>query len=151
MNLSQDIITAFVKITNDNKKKNTETTLYGTTVIQNGSKFVKIDGSDVLTPVQSTAVIRSGARVTILLKDHQAIVTGNLTDPSASSGDVSDIGDIDARLEAKVDKSEFELTINELLATIAELTTRVDELTTRVDELTTRVEKLEKPDSGTTA
>ena len=144
MNLSQDIITAFVKITNDNKKKNTETTLYGTTVIQNGSKFVKIDGSDVLTPVQSTAVIRSGARVTILLKDHQAIVTGNLTDPSASSGDVSDIGDIDARLEAKVDKSEFELTINELLATIAELTTRVD-------ELTTRVEKLEKPDSGTTA
>lgn len=144
MNLSQDIITAFVKITNDNKKKNTETTLYGTTVIQNGSKFVKIDGSDVLTPVQSTAVIRSGARVTIMLKDHQAIVTGNLTDPSASSGDVSDIGDIDARLEAKVDKSEFELTINELLATIAELTTRVN-------ELTTRVEKLEKPDSGTTA
>lgn len=144
MNLSQDIITAFVKITNDNKKKNTETTLYGTTVIQNGSKFVKIDGSDVLTPVQSTAVIRSGARVTIMLKDHQAIVTGNLTDPSASSGDVSDIGDIDARLEAKLDKSEFELTINELLATIAELTTRVD-------ELTTRVEKLEKPDSGTTA
>lgn len=144
MNLSQDIITAFVKITNDNKKKNTETTLYGTTVIQNGSKFVKIDGSDVLTPVQSTAVIRSGARVTIMLKDHQAIVTGNLTDPSASSGDVSDIGDIDARLAAKLDKSEFELTINELLATIAELTTRVD-------ELTTRVEKLEKPDSGTTA
>lgn len=140
MNLSQDIITAFVKITNDNKKKNTETTLYGTTVIQNGSKFVKIDGSDVLTPVQSTAVIRSGARVTIMLKDHQAIVTGNLTDPSASSGDVSDIGDIDARLEAKVDKSEFELTINELLSTIAELTTRVD-------ELTTRVEKLEKPDT----
>lgn len=144
MNLSQDIITAFVKITNDNKKKNTEATLYGTTVIQNGNKFVRIDGSDVLTPVQSTAVIRSGARVTIMLKDHQAIVTGNLTDPSASSGDVSDIGDIDARLEAKVDKSEFELTINELLATIAELTTRVD-------ELTTRVEKLEKPDSGTTA
>lgn len=144
MNLSQDIITAFVKITNDNKKKNTEATLYGTTVIQNGNKFVKIDGSDVLTPVQSTAVIRSGARVTIMLKDHQAIVTGNLTDPSASSGDVSDIGDIDARLEAKVDKSEFELTINELLTTIAELTTRVD-------ELTTRVEKLENPDSGTTA
>lgn len=142
MNLSQDIITAFVKITNDNKKKNTETTLYGTTVIQNGNKFVRIDGSDVLTPVQSTAVIRSGARVTIMLKDHQAIVTGNLTDPSASSGDVSDMGDIDARLGAKVDKSEFELTINELLATIAELTTRVD-------ELTTRVEKLEKP--GTTA
>ena len=144
MNLSQDLITAFAKITNDKKDKNTETILYGTTVIQNGIRYVQIDGSNVLTPVQSTAVIRSGARVTIMLKDHQAIVTGNLTDPSASSGDVSDIGDVETALTTKVDKSEFELTINELLATIAELTTRVD-------ELTTRVEKLEKPDSGTTA
>lgn len=136
MNLSQDLITAFAKITNDNKEKNTETILYGTTVIQNGVRYVQIDGSNVLTPVQSTAVIRSGARVTILLKDHQAIVTGNLTDPSASSGDVSDIGDVETALSAKVDKSEFELTINELLETIA--------------DLTARIEKLEKPEDGGT-
>lgn len=140
MNLSQDLITAFAKITNDKKDKNTETILYGTTVIRNGIRYVQIDGSDVLTPVQSTAVIRSGARVTIMLKDHQAIVTGNLTDPSASSGDVSDIGDVETALTTKVDKSEFELTINELLATIA--------------SLTKRIEKLEKPDGeegGTTS
>ena len=141
MNLSQDLITAFAKITNDKKDKNTETILYGTTVIQNGIRYVQIDGSDVLTPVQSTAVIRSGARVTIMLKDHQALVTGNLTDPSASSGDVSDIGDVETALTTKVDKSEFELTINELLATIA--------------SLTKRIEKLEKPDGegeeGTTS
>ena len=140
MNLSQDLITAFAKITNDKKDKNTETILYGTTVIQNGIRYVQIDGSDVLTPVQSTAVIRSGARVTIMLKDHQAIVTGNLTDPSASSGDVSDIGDVETALTTKVDKTEFELTINELLATIA--------------SLTKRIEKLEKPDGeegGTTS
>lgn len=128
MNLSQDLITAFAKITNDKKDKNTETILYGTTVIQNGVRYVQIDGSDVLTPVQSTAVIRSGARVTIMLKDHQAIVTGNLTDPSASSGDVSDIGDVETALTTKVDKSEFELTINELLTTIADLTKRIEEL-----------------------
>ena len=97
MNLSQDLITAFAKITNDKKDKNTETVLYGTTVIQNGIRYVQIDGSNVLTPVQSTAVIRSGARVTIMLKDHQAIVTGNLTDPSASSEDVTDI-DIDGKV-----------------------------------------------------
>lgn len=140
MNLSQDLITAFAKITNDKKDKKTETILYGTTVIRNGIRYVQIDGSDVLTPVQSTAVIRSGARVTIMLKDHQAIVTGNLTDPSASSGDVSDIGDVETALTTKVDKSEFELTINELLATIA--------------SLTKRIEKLEKPDGeegGTTS
>ena len=128
MKLSQDLITAFAKITNDKKDKNTETTLYGTTVIQNGIRYVQIDGSNVLTPVQSTAVIRSGARVTIMLKDHQAIVTGNLTDPSASSGDVSNIGDIETALTTKVDKSEFELTINELLTTIADLTKRIEEL-----------------------
>lgn len=128
MKLTQDLITAFAKITNDNKEKNTETILYGTTVIQNGVRYVQIDGSNVLTPVQSTAVIRSGARVTIMLKDHQAIVTGNLTDPSASSGDVSDIGDVETALTTKVDKSEFELTINELLTTIADLTKRVEEL-----------------------
>ena len=128
MNLSQDLITAFAKITNDKKDKNTETILYGTTVIKNGIRYVQIDGSNVLTPVQSTAVIRSGARVTIMLKDHQAIVTGNLTDPSASSGDVSDIGDVETALTTKVDKSEFELTINELLTTIADLTKRIEEL-----------------------
>jgi len=128
MNLPQDLITAFAKITNDNKKDKNETVLYGTTVIQNGVRYVKIDGSDVLTPVQSTAVIRSGARVTIMLKNHQAIVTGNLTDPSASSEDVS------GYLDSKVDISEFELTISELLATI--------------DALTKRIEQLENPESG---
>lgn len=134
MKLTQDLITAFAKITNDNKEKNTETILYGTTVIQNGVRYVQIDGSNALTPVQSTAVIRSGARVTIMLKDHQAIVTGNLTDPSASSGDVSDIGDVETALSTKLDKSEFELTISELLTTIADLTKRIEELEKSDDE-----------------
>ena len=128
MNLSQDIITAFAKITNDNKKDNKETILYGTTVIQNGTRYVQIDGSNELTPVQSTAVIRSGARVTIMLKDHQAVVTGNLTDPSASSEDLGNVND-------KVNKTEFELVINELLLTIEELSNSIKDLTDRIDKL----------------
>lgn len=128
MTLTQDLITAFAKITNDDKKDTKETIVYGTTVIQNGSRYVRIDGSDVLTPVQSTAVIRSGARVTIMLKDHQAIVTGNLTDPSASSEDLTNVDEQFGNLNEKVDKDEFELTINELLSTIVELTKRVEEL-----------------------
>ena len=128
MTLTQDLITAFAKITNDDKKDTKETTVYGTTVIQNGSRYVRIDGSDVLTPVQSTAVIRSGARVTIMLKDHQAIVTGNLTDPSASSEDLTNVDEQFGNLNEKVDKDEFELTVNELLSTIVELTKRVEEL-----------------------
>ena len=128
MTLTQDLITAFAKITNDDKKDTKETTVYGTTVIQNGSRYVRIDGSDVLTPVQSTAVVRSGARVTIMLKDHQAIVTGNLTDSSASSEDLTNVDEQFGNLNEKVDKDEFELTINELLSTIVELTKRVEEL-----------------------
>lgn len=128
MTITQDLITAFAKITNDDKKDTKETIVYGTTVIQNGSRYVRIDGSDVLTPVQSTAVIRSGARVTIMLKDHQAIVTGNLTDPSASSEDLTNVDEQFGNLNEKVDKDEFELTINELLSTIVELTKRVEEL-----------------------
>lgn len=133
MSLSQDIITAFAKITNDNKKDNKETVLYGTTVIQNGSRYVQIDGSNELTPVQSTAVIRSGARVTIMLKDHQAVVTGNLTDPSASSEDLGNVND-------KVNKTEFELVINELLLTI-------EDLNNSIQDLTERVAKLENPEN----
>lgn len=133
MSLSQDIITAFAKITNDNKKDNKETILYGTTVIQNGSRYVQIDGSNELTPVQSTAVIRSGARVTIMLKDHQAVVTGNLTDPSASSEDLGNVND-------KVNKTEFELVINELLLTI-------EDLNNSIQDLTERVAKLENPEN----
>lgn len=133
MSLSQDIITAFAKITNDNKKDNKETILYGTTVIQNGTRYVRIDGSNELTPVQSTAVIRSGARVTIMLKDHQAVVTGNLTDPSASSEDLGNVND-------KVNKTEFELVINELLLTI-------EDLNNSIQDLTERVAKLENPEN----
>lgn len=133
MSLSQDIITAFAKITNDNKKDNKETILYGTTVIQNGTRYVQIDGSNELTPVQSTAVIRSGARVTIMLKDHQAVVTGNLTDPSASSEDLGNVND-------KVNKTEFELVINELLLTI-------EDLNNSIQDLTERVAKLENPEN----
>ena len=135
MSLSQDLITAFAKITNDNKKDNKETILYGTTVIQNGTRYVRIDGSNVLTPVESTAVIRSGARVTIMLKDHQAVVTGNLTDPSASSKDMDDVD-----MDTKVDITEFELTISELLAAI-------ETLTKNLEALTERVAKLENPNA----
>lgn len=134
MKLTQDLITMFAKITNDDKKDNKETTVYGTTVIQNGSRYVRIDGSDILTPVQSTAVIRSGARVTVMLKDHQAIVTGNLSDPSASSEDLINVDEQFGSLNEKVDKKEFELTINEILSTIT--------------DLTSRIEKLEQPDTN---
>ena len=93
MGLSSDLISQFAKITNDNVKREKETILtYGTTVKRGDILYVKIDGSDLLTPVTSTVNIRDGDRVTVTIKNHSATVTGNITSPSAGAEDISDAG-----------------------------------------------------------
>lgn len=92
MELSSDLIREFAKNTKDKPEVNTEATVYGTFRIQeDGSQFVQIDGSDTRTPVASTVECKNGDRVTVLIKDHRAIVTGNLTDLSASTTTVDGI------------------------------------------------------------
>ncbi len=84
MALSSDLISQLVKV-NKEPKKAVETTSYGTTVEYEGRTYVKLDGSDLLTPVNTTTSVKDGDRVTVVIKDHTATVTGNMTDPSASS------------------------------------------------------------------
>lgn len=88
MGLSSDLISQFVKITNDTNKSKKETTAYGTAVSYNGGMYVRLDGSDLLTPMTNTVGVKDGDRVTITIKDHAATVNGNITSPSASSSDV---------------------------------------------------------------
>ena len=91
MELSNDLISQFAKLTSDrDKKKSTETIVYGTTVEYEDRIYVKIDGSDLLTPVETTTDVKGDQRVTILIKDHSATVTGNITDPSVGQGKVDD-------------------------------------------------------------
>lgn len=92
MVLSNDLISQFVKATKDDKKVSKETTMYGT-VVYDGRAYVKLDGSDLLTPVSTTAGMQDGERVTVLIKDHTAIVTGNVSSPAARTGDVQDVVD----------------------------------------------------------
>lgn len=93
MGLSSDLISQFAKVTNDNVKRERETILtYGTTVKRGDILYVKIDGSDLLTPVTSTVNIRDGDRVTVTIKNHNATVTGNITSPSAGAEDITDAG-----------------------------------------------------------
>ena len=106
MGLTSDLISEFVKITNDNNtdtKK--ETTVYGTTVEHNDTIFVKIDGSDLLTPVKSTVNMKPDERVTVMIKNHTATVTGNLSSPAARNEDVKDA------INAASKISEFEIII----------------------------------------
>ena len=90
MDLSNDLISQFVKITNDDKKKSGESTVYGTVVEYNGGMYVKIDGSDLLTPVETTADFKPDERVTVMIKNHSATVTGNISSPAANEGTVTE-------------------------------------------------------------
>lgn len=93
MSLSSDLISEFVKVTKDDEKPKSETVVYGTTVVYEGSTYVKLDGSELLTPVSTTSATKNGERVTVMIKDHTATITGNMSSPSARSGDVKDIAD----------------------------------------------------------
>lgn len=83
MPLSSDLVSQFAKITKDNKRTKTETTVYGTIVDYSDSKYVRLDGSDLLTPVTMTVDAKAGERVIVRLKNHTATVTGNITSPAA--------------------------------------------------------------------
>ena len=93
MSLSHDIISEFVKVTNNNKEKPKEGIVYATIVQGSDGKYVKIDGSDLLTPADTTTDIEDGERVTVMIKDHKATVTGNVTSPSASGNRVDKVVD----------------------------------------------------------
>lgn len=97
MPLSNDLISQFVKITKDETKTKPETSVYGTVVEQGESIFVRFDGSDLTTPVSKTANAKDGDRVTVMIKNHTAIITGNLSSPAARVADLLDAGiDVEA-------------------------------------------------------
>lgn len=108
MALSSDLISQFVQVTKE-EKQSKETTVYGTIVEYNGGKYVKLDGSELLTPISATADALKDERVTVMIKNHTAIVTGNLSSPSARRDTVKDISDNVSELGSKI--SEFEIVI----------------------------------------
>jgi uncharacterized coiled-coil protein SlyX len=131
--LSNELISQFVKATKDDKKTNTETTVYGTTVVLNGVTYVKLDGSDLLTPVSKTVDAKSDERVAVMIKNHTATITGNLTSPSARTGDVNDIGTKVTDVEILVaDRA----TVKDLQAEAARIDSLVAENVTIKEQLT---------------
>lgn len=97
MPLSNDLISQFVKITKDETKTKKENSVYGTVVEKGDSTFVRFDGSDLVTPVSKTANAKDGDRVTVMIKNHTAIITGNLSSPAARVADLLDAGiDVEA-------------------------------------------------------
>lgn len=103
MALSHELISQFAKIVKEDKKQSSESTVYGTVVTDgNGNKYVKLDGSDQLTPLTdderpsadtATSSANEGERVSVLIKDHTATVTGNISSPAVRTGDFNDLND----------------------------------------------------------
>lgn len=108
MRLSSDLISQFVKVTNDNKDTKNETVVYGTVKKISNTLYVQPDWSDQLIPISKYEVnddgkietityinssaadlkeAREGDRVTIMIKNHVVTLTGNLSSPAASTDD----------------------------------------------------------------
>lgn len=82
MDLSRSILKNFAKITNDRSTKSTTTYLCGEAVIgEDGKKYVKIDGSEQITPVSAVTDIQNGDRVMVSIENHTATVIGNYSYP----------------------------------------------------------------------
>ena len=104
MALSNEIVSQFAKLTNGNKETEKEDILYGTVVISDGKKYVRLDGSNMDTPISSTTNIKANDRVMVMIKDHAAIVTGNITSPSANQESVDDLNDKTDNISNQVTK-----------------------------------------------
>lgn len=117
MAISHELVSQFAKLVTKDKKVNVEATVYGTVVVDgNGNKYVKLDGSDQLTPLNNderpvaditTTNANEGDRVSVLIKNHTATVTGNVSSPAARSDDVDELGDKISKIQ------EFDILIGE--------------------------------------
>lgn len=114
MVLSNELISQFAKIATEKEETKKEEVVYGTTVSYNDTVYVKLDGSDRLTPITSTTVVKPDERVTVMIKDHSAVVTGNISSPSARNSDVEELGtqisEFDTVIANKVDTEELNAT-----------------------------------------
>lgn len=143
MPLSTDLISQFVKVTKSEPEESKESTAYGTTVEYNGSTYVKLDGSDLLTPIVTTADVKSGERVTVMIKDHTATVTGNISSPAARTGDVKDLGNKISEFEIviadKVSVAQLEAEIARIDSLVADNVVIKERLTASEAEIDTLV------------
>ena len=118
MVLPNELISKFVKITRDDKKTKSETTVYGKIVESDGAKYVHLDGAEEnqLTPAIMTVDAKDGDRVSVLIKDHTATVTGNITSPAARVESVDIVTRTVEAQNAKISTIEADnVTINETL------------------------------------
>lgn len=89
-------------------------------MVQNGKTSVLFDGAEESTPVESTVSVKDEERVIVSVNHHQATITGNLSDPSASVSETEEI-----KLEVKsVDenlRSSITITANQIRSEVTDV------------------------------
>lgn len=131
MGLSNDLMSQFAKATVD-KRVETETTVYGTVVEYNDKYYVKLDGSDRLTPMPATAEALPNDRVSIKIKNHTATITGNVSSPAARVGRVEEI---DGKLAVYIPKIEADSAAIKVIESKYVKTEQLDAIEGRFDTL----------------
>lgn len=114
MDIAKQLVKDFVDVTGESERVNTA--VYGTLVEKNGVICVRIDGSSEITPITSSLVKLPDTvdedddtqRVTLEVKNHQVVVTGNLKNKAIGTveenGLRSDIQQTNAQIKLTVEK-----------------------------------------------
>lgn len=131
MDLSNKMVSEFVKVTKDTPKA-PNTSAYGKVVIYDDNKYVQLDGSDLLTPADTTVHVNDGERVTVSINGHNATINGNLSDISASNGELmqfkvnTDGMFLTLRDEFNTKMSDFKITTDGMFLEVKESISGVD-------------------------
>ena len=101
MPLNNKVISDFVKVTNNTKKDKKEKIVYGSISHYDEKQkkyYVKIDGSTTVTPVSCfTTSVNQDQRVIVMIKNHEAVITGNVDSPSTNESYVGSY--VDTKLD----------------------------------------------------
>ena len=86
MDLPGNLAKQFAKAiaADDSGRHKAETVAYGTVVVQGDETYVRLDGSDNLTPVAKAMDAVDGDRVVVSIRNHNAVITGNISSPASA-------------------------------------------------------------------
>ena len=143
MGLSSELASQFAKVTNDSSRNTNGTKLYGTITMLGEVPHVKLDGTEELTPISRTVEVAKGDRVEVMIANHSATVTGNLTDPSIG---IMRAGNLESKITQTAEQIQLQVSDLEknldskITQTATEIRSEVSDLDGRFGENITTVE-----------
>lgn len=143
IDLSRNIIKRYIEVVAPEKITSDSETAYGTVVSVGEELHVMIDGSSVSTPVSSNIDLKDGDRVLILIKNHEAIVIGSPSSPTARLEELKKLGgkvtEFETVIADKVGVGELvaiRASIDDLKASDADITGKLSANEAEIEKLT---------------